>query len=207
MFHEAACLVPLIDRFRQQLLTADIERESYRQKDKDTPSASPARDKAKEADVTHKRRTTLSATSESDIVLPPELAPLFVIDAAIVAAQRILSVQLDPSSFQPGGARYPPTRALLAAMRAAVPHPRAPLPRTCLRGWRRSPRRPRLQTGERQLARLTSRYRSPGARHRASAGALSFVYRRYGVRRALRLFSVRQPLLVKDRHSRFRRRQ
>jgi len=72
--------------------------------------------------VTHERRITLRAPSESDIVLSPELAPLFVIDAAIVAAQRILSVQLDPSSFHPGGARYPPTRALLAAMRALRCH-------------------------------------------------------------------------------------
>lgn len=65
----------------------------------------------------HQRRITLRAPSESDIVLSPELAPLFVIDAAIVAAERILSVQLDPSSH-PGGARFPPTRALLAAMHA-----------------------------------------------------------------------------------------
>jgi len=72
--------------------------------------------------VIHKRRITLRAPSESDIVLSPELAPLFVIEAAIVAAQRILSVQLDPSSFQPGGARYPPTCALLAAMRALRCH-------------------------------------------------------------------------------------
>ena len=64
----------------------------------------------------HERRITLRAPSESDIVLSPELAPLFVIDAAIVAAQRIFSVSLDPSSPYPGGARYPPTRALLEAM-------------------------------------------------------------------------------------------
>ena len=63
------------------------------------------------------RRIPLRAPSEWDVALSPELAPLFVIDAAIVAAQRILSVLLDPSSFHPGGARYPPTRALLEAMR------------------------------------------------------------------------------------------
>ena len=37
MFHGAASLVPLIDRFTQHLLTVDIEGESYRQKDKDKP--------------------------------------------------------------------------------------------------------------------------------------------------------------------------
>ena len=63
------------------------------------------------------RRIRLRAPSEWDVALSPELAPLFVIDAAIVAAQRILSVQLDLSSFHPGGARYPPTRALLVTMR------------------------------------------------------------------------------------------
>jgi len=63
-----------------------------------------------------KRRIPLRAPSEWDVVLSPELAPLFVIDAAIVAAQRVLAVHLDPSSFHPGGARYPPTRALLEAM-------------------------------------------------------------------------------------------
>lgn len=68
------------------------------------------------------RRVPLRAPSEWDVALSPELAPLFVIDAAIVAAQRILSVQLDPSSFHPGGARYPPTRALLEAMRTLRSH-------------------------------------------------------------------------------------
>jgi DNA replication protein DnaC len=37
MFHGAASLVPLIDRFTQHLVTIDIEGESYRQKDKDKP--------------------------------------------------------------------------------------------------------------------------------------------------------------------------
>lgn len=63
-----------------------------------------------------KRRVPLRAPSEWDVVLSPELAPLFVIDAAIIAAQRILAVHLDPASLHPGGARYPPTRALLEAM-------------------------------------------------------------------------------------------
>lgn len=70
----------------------------------------------------HGRRVTLRAPSESDVVLSPELAPLFVVDAAIIAALRILSVHLDPSSFHPGGARYPPPRALLAAMHALRRH-------------------------------------------------------------------------------------
>jgi len=67
--------------------------------------------------VIPEHRLALHAPSEWDVVLSPELAPLFVIDAAIVAAQRIFSVNLDPSSLEPGGARYPPTRALLEAMR------------------------------------------------------------------------------------------
>jgi hypothetical protein len=66
--------------------------------------------------MTSEHRIALQAPSESDVVLAPELASLFVIDAAIVAAQRIFSVCLDPSSFHPGGGRYPPTRALLEAM-------------------------------------------------------------------------------------------
>lgn len=72
--------------------------------------------------TTPERRIPLRAPSESDVALSPELAPLFVIDAAIVAAQRVLSVLLDPTSFHPGGARYPPTRALLEAMRALRTH-------------------------------------------------------------------------------------
>lgn len=67
-------------------------------------------------------RLALHAPSEWDVVLSPELAPLFVVDAAIVAAQRIFSVSLDPSSSHPGGARYPPTRALLEAMRTLRCH-------------------------------------------------------------------------------------
>ena len=67
--------------------------------------------------MTSEHRIALDAPSEWDVVLSPELAPLFVVDAAIVATQRILSVSLDPSSSHLGGARYPPTRALLEAMR------------------------------------------------------------------------------------------
>ena len=67
-------------------------------------------------------RIALYAPSEWDVALSPEIAPLFVIDAAIVAAQRIFSVSLDPSSSHPGGERYPPTRALLEAMRTMRGH-------------------------------------------------------------------------------------
>jgi hypothetical protein len=72
--------------------------------------------------VIPEHRLALRAPSEWDVVLSPELAPLFVLDAAIVAAQRIFSVTLDPSSHHPGGARYPPTRALLEAMRTLRQH-------------------------------------------------------------------------------------
>jgi DNA replication protein DnaC len=41
MFHGAASLVPLIDRFTQHLVTVDIEGESYRQKEKGKPPALP----------------------------------------------------------------------------------------------------------------------------------------------------------------------
>ena len=41
MFHGAASLVPLIDRFTQHLVTVDIEGESYRQKEKDKPPTLP----------------------------------------------------------------------------------------------------------------------------------------------------------------------
>ena len=61
-------------------------------------------------------RTELHAPSEWDVVLSPQLAPLFVLDAAILAAQRFFSITLDPSSFALGGAGYPPTRLLLEAM-------------------------------------------------------------------------------------------
>jgi hypothetical protein len=58
----------------------------------------------------------LLAPSEWDVLLTPELAPLFVIDAAIVAAQRVFSVVLDPSSSALGGAKHPLTSHLLGAM-------------------------------------------------------------------------------------------
>lgn len=67
--------------------------------------------------MTSERRIALHAPSEWDVILSPELAPLFVLDAAIVAAQRFLSICLDPSSFEPGGTAYPPTRTLLDTMR------------------------------------------------------------------------------------------
>ena len=59
----------------------------------------------------------LVAPSEWDVVLAPELAPLFVLDAAIVAAHRVLSIALDPTSSSAGGLNHPPMRALLVAMR------------------------------------------------------------------------------------------
>jgi hypothetical protein len=63
------------------------------------------------------RRLQLCAPSEWDVAVSPELAALFVLDAAIVAAERIFSTLLDPSSSDPGGTDYPPTRALLETLR------------------------------------------------------------------------------------------
>lgn len=68
--------------------------------------------------MTSQGRIALHAPSEWDVVLSPELAPLFVLDAAIVAAERFLSILLDPSSSGPGGTGHPPTRALLDDMRS-----------------------------------------------------------------------------------------
>jgi hypothetical protein len=42
MFHGAASLVPLIDRFTQHLVTIDIAGKSYRQKDNDKPPPPPS---------------------------------------------------------------------------------------------------------------------------------------------------------------------
>jgi len=67
--------------------------------------------------MTPKHRFGLLAPSEWDVVLSPELAPLFVLDAALVAAHRVLCIGLDPSAFSPGGTCHPPARALLVAMR------------------------------------------------------------------------------------------
>ena len=68
--------------------------------------------------MTSEGRIALHAPSEWDVVLSPELAPLFVLDAAIVAAERFFSLLLDPSSSEPGGTGHPPTRALLDNMRS-----------------------------------------------------------------------------------------
>jgi hypothetical protein len=62
-------------------------------------------------------RERLLAPSEWDVVLAPELASLFVLDAALVAAHRVFSICLDPTSSSAGGANHPPTRDLLDAMR------------------------------------------------------------------------------------------
>lgn len=67
-------------------------------------------------------RQRLVAPSEWDIVLAPELGPLFVLDAALIAARRFLAIGFDPSSSTRGGANHPPTRHLLDAMRALRRH-------------------------------------------------------------------------------------
>ena len=72
--------------------------------------------------MTSEHRLHVCAPSESDVVLSPELAPLFVLDAAIVATQRFFLILLDPSSSEPGGTDHPPTRALLEAMRILRGH-------------------------------------------------------------------------------------
>ena len=72
--------------------------------------------------MTSEHRIDVRAPSQWDVVISPELAPLFVIDAAIVAAQRFLAICLDPSSSGLGGTDHPPTRALLDAMRVLRDH-------------------------------------------------------------------------------------
>ncbi len=67
-------------------------------------------------------RQRLVVPSEWDIVLAPELGPLFVLDAALIAARRFLAIGLDPSSSTRGGAYHPPTRGLIDAMRALRRH-------------------------------------------------------------------------------------
>jgi len=67
-------------------------------------------------------RERILAPSEWDVVLAPELAPLFVLDAAIIAAHRVLSIVLDPTSSAAGGGNHPPTRELLDAMRVLRRH-------------------------------------------------------------------------------------
>ncbi len=62
-------------------------------------------------------RERLVAPSEWDVILAPELAPFLVLDAALVAAHRVLAICLDPSSSDVGGANHLPTRELLHAMR------------------------------------------------------------------------------------------
>jgi hypothetical protein len=64
----------------------------------------------------------VAAPSECDLALSPELAPLFVLDAAIVTTLRFFSILLDPSSSGPGGTDHPPTRALLETMRILRGH-------------------------------------------------------------------------------------
>ncbi len=122
MFHGAASLVPLIDRLTEHLVTIDIAGKSYRQKDNDKPPTTPrppspprlgggrrsAEPEEGKGSMIPEHRFDLLAPSEWDVVLSPELAPLFVLDAAIVAAHRVLCIGLDPSSFSPGGAGPPP---------------------------------------------------------------------------------------------------
>jgi hypothetical protein len=72
--------------------------------------------------MTSQPRLPLHAPSDWDVLLSPELASLFVLDAAIVAAQRLFSTLLDPSSSGYGGTGHPSTRALLDAMRTLRGH-------------------------------------------------------------------------------------
>jgi hypothetical protein len=72
--------------------------------------------------VTSVARDNLVAPSEWDVLVAPEVAPLFVLDAAIVAAQRFFAIILDPTSSDLGGAGHPLSRDLLDAMCALRGH-------------------------------------------------------------------------------------
>lgn len=67
-------------------------------------------------------RPALRAPSHWDIVLAPELAPLFVLDAAILMVEHIFAISLDTSSSDFGGAGYPPTQQMRAAMQVVRQH-------------------------------------------------------------------------------------
>jgi DNA replication protein DnaC len=58
MFHGAASLVPLIDRFTQHMVTIDIEGESYRQKEKGKPPTTPRPSSPSRATVGARRAAT-----------------------------------------------------------------------------------------------------------------------------------------------------
>lgn len=72
--------------------------------------------------MTSEQREHLRAPSEWDVLIFPDLAPLFVLEAAIVAAHAALGCQLEPASSMPGGANHPPIRHLLRAMRILRAH-------------------------------------------------------------------------------------
>ena len=72
--------------------------------------------------MTPSTRHTLVIPSEWDVVLAPEVAPLFVLEAAIAAAQRFFSITLDPTSSTLGGTDHPLTRDLLKVMRTLRVH-------------------------------------------------------------------------------------
>jgi hypothetical protein len=72
--------------------------------------------------MTHCTRENHVNPSEWDVVLAAEIAPLFVLDAAIVAALRVFSVTLDPTSSSLGGTDHPLTRKLVEVMRTVRVH-------------------------------------------------------------------------------------
>jgi hypothetical protein len=67
-------------------------------------------------------RENLVAPSEWDVLIAPEVAPLFVLDAALLAAQRFFAIILDPTSSDLGGADHLLTHDLLDAMCALRVH-------------------------------------------------------------------------------------